>query len=65
MARLIHHQRHTFPTVRVARPADPSRLLLRALQIAVLGGIAAFVILAVVNTVLGTPDAVPVYTPYE
>ena len=44
---------------------DPGRLLLLAIQVAVVGGISALIILAVVNAILGTTQPEPVYSPYE
>lgn len=63
MARLIHQ--HAYPTLRFAATLDISQLLLASMQVAVLGGIAVFVILAIVNSVLGTPPQEPAYTPYQ
>jgi hypothetical protein len=35
------------------------------MQYAIVGGIGLFIVLAVVNSLLGAPDAQPAYNPYE
>jgi hypothetical protein len=35
------------------------------MQYAIVGSIGLFIVLAIVNTVLGTPATEPVYSPYE
>ena len=63
MARLLHQ--HSYPTLGLARPKDFGRLLVLALQIAVLGGIGLVLVFAIVNTILGTPQPAPAYSPYD
>ena len=63
MARLIHQ--YTYPTYRLATRIEPGRLAFQALQIALLGGIAIFLAMAIVNTVLGAPAETPEYRPYR
>jgi hypothetical protein len=55
MARLIHQ--HLYPSLPATRSIDVSRLLVVVMQFAVLGGIGIFLVLAIVNTILGTPQA--------
>ena len=63
MARLAHHR--SYLTLPVLRPLNSGQALFILTQLAVLGGIAFFIALAVVNTILGTPQAEPVYSPYQ
>ena len=63
MARLI--QQRAYPTLRLAGNLDIGRLFFAAVQIAVMGGIGAFIALAILNTILGTPQEQPVYSPYQ
>ncbi len=63
MARLIHQ--HIYPTLPTTRPIDLGRVLLFLMQFAVLGGIALLIVLAIANTILGTPQPETVYSPYE
>ena len=62
MARLL--QQSTY-TTRTLAHIDLGRLLLLAAQYAVVGGIVFFIVLAIVNTVLGAPQAETAYSPYE
>ena len=62
MARLIDQR--ALPTPRFTTTFDPGWLLLTAVQLAVLGGIAVFIVMAIINTVLGTPAQEPTYAPY-
>jgi hypothetical protein len=62
MARIL--QRTTY-TSRTPAHIATGRLVLLAVQYAVVGGIAFFILLAIVNAVLGTPQAEPAYSPYE
>lgn len=63
MARLIYQRAQ--PTLRLATTLDPGLLLLAAMQMLALGGIGAFIVLTLLNTVLGTPTQDPVYAPYR
>ncbi len=54
MARLI--QQHLYPSLPSTQPIDFTRWFVLFMQFAVLGGIAIFLVLAIVNTILGTPQ---------
>ena len=62
MARILNY---TTETSRTLTSIDYGRLLLLAAQYAIVGGIGLFILLAIVNTVLGAPSAEPAYSPYE
>ena len=64
MARLVH-QRHVYPTIHNTWPDDFGRLFFLAMQFAVLGAMGLYLALAIANTLLGTPDAAPAYSPYK
>jgi hypothetical protein len=60
MARLIQH--HLYPTLPATRSIDVTRLFVLFMQFAVIGAIGIFLVLAIVNTVLGTPSVDTAYT---
>ena len=62
MARIVPN--YTYATRALAR-IDLRRALLLAMQYAIVGGIGLFIVLAIVNTLLGAPEAQPAYNPYE
>lgn len=62
MARILEYSTYT---TRTLSRIELGSLLLLAVQYAVLGGIAAFIVLAAVNTLLGTPADSPAYGPYQ
>lgn len=62
MARILQTTTHT---TRTLGQIDYGRLLFLAMQYAVVGGIGLFIVLAIVNTVLGASGAAPAYSPYD
>ena len=62
MARILQHYKYTSRTL---AHVDVGRLLLLTAQYAVVGGIVFFILLAIVNTILGSPQAETAYSPYE
>jgi hypothetical protein len=62
MARIVPNYRYNS---RALTRIDLGRALLLAMQYAIVGGIGLFIVLAVVNSLLGAPDAQPAYNPYE
>lgn len=63
MARILHHQ--TLPTLPAARPVAPGHALLVLTQLVLLGAIGLIIAIAIVNTILGTPQSEPVVSPYS
>jgi hypothetical protein len=63
MARILSSTRYAYR--RSSATVDVQRLLLLAFQAVVVGGIAIFVTLAIVNAILGAPQPDPVYVPFE
>jgi hypothetical protein len=62
MARLLTH--HANPVLRPIRTFNVADLLLQASRAIVVGGIAIVIALAIVNTIVGTPEPEVTYTQY-
>jgi hypothetical protein len=63
MARILSSTRYAYS--RSTAAVDVRRLLFTAFQVCVLAGIALFLVLAIVNSILGAPQPDPVYAPFD
>jgi hypothetical protein len=62
MARLL--DRHAYSVLPSVRTFNVLEFSYRALQVAIVGGITLFVLIAFVNSILGTGQPEPVYSSY-